>query len=714
MGNGSQKDHAKAWETEPMSGNAEQMSHFAITVCIPLYNVEKWLSECLDSVVVQSIWHKVFVIIIDDGSQDAGPDIAREFCGHYPEQTQLIYHGANKGTLATRYTAIAELRTPYAMFLDSDDLLPPNACELLYQTITAKQADMIMGRSVWKKKEHKTIMFPSNMYTQTYFDRYGEERNLCHCGNYSVGALQIWGKIYRSELLKLSLDGQLPAISWGEDKLFSVFIFAKAQRFFLLKQETHWRRKNVGSATESYSVMRTAHYLLCSLGLYRKAGQMRSGKLRREARSVRKHLQQPSEAISDPAERQKALALLADFDRQIPLRPASEELQNLEEKLLEEFGIPRLGDILELPEYVFYDASPAPPKCSIIIPVYNTRDYLAACLESVCLQSETAIEIIVVDDASPDDSWDMIQNYARRDTRIVPLRHEQNKGAGGARNTGIEAARSEWLLFLDSDDYIARNTVEVFLHKVSEYPQAELLVCGVVRVCDGKFSNYGGAPRSDLLINQPFEHYRHTRQPELFHCAWAKLWRRKLFTQSGLRFPEHMSAQDFALVPRLLYYMQSKETLFIPERLFYYQYRFGSLNNGRSKIAVQGLTGAVGILNGWGKTLEGSESHFLRHKVGKEVERWLARYSGDGELLAELINALPAHYTARYILQIAQRERDLQADCWYRFGQLSRKHKLWMLGKMLSKKLGLYKPLRLLLIIAGKVMRKLGKWIRHP
>ncbi len=104
--------------------------------------------------------------------------------------------------------------------------------------------------------------------------------------------------------------------------------------------------------------------------------------------------------------------------------------------MLKKSETPHPGDVLEHPEYVFYQAPPPPPKVSVIIPVHNTRDYLARCLESVCLQSETAIEIIVVDDASPDESWDMIQNYARRDPRIVPFRHKQNKHLGGGTKHG--------------------------------------------------------------------------------------------------------------------------------------------------------------------------------------------------------------------------------------------------------------------------------------
>ena len=107
-----------------------------------------------------------------------------------------------------------------------------------------------------------------------------------------------------------------------------------------------------------------------------------------------------------------------------------------------------------------------PPKVSVIIPVYNTESYLHRCLESVCLQTEPNIEIIIVNDASPDNSWRIIQEYVHRDSRIRTIRHEVNRHLGGARNSGIRAAKGEWLLFLDSDDYIRLDTIEIFFAKI--------------------------------------------------------------------------------------------------------------------------------------------------------------------------------------------------------------------------------------------------------
>ncbi|MEM9424411.1 MAG: glycosyltransferase family 2 protein, partial [Spirochaetota bacterium] len=116
------------------------------------------------------------------------------------------------------------------------------------------------------------------------------------------------------------------------------------------------------------------------------------------------------------------------------------------------------------------------PKVSIIIPVYNTGEYLKECLDSVCAQSEPDIEMIVVDDASTDGSGEVLTAYAQKDQRITAVRHPQNKRQGGARNTGIQMAQGTWLLFVDSDDTIRRDCVEILLELAERYPGADLIM----------------------------------------------------------------------------------------------------------------------------------------------------------------------------------------------------------------------------------------------
>ena len=94
-------------------------------------------------------------------------------------------------------------------------------------------------------------------------------------------------------------------------------------------------------------------------------------------------------------------------------------------------------------------------KLSIVIPVYNTAVYLKECLDSIINQTYSNIEIICVDDCSPDNSAEIIKEYAAKDNRIKYIKHSENKKQGAARNTGIDAASGKYITFIDSDDYLS-------------------------------------------------------------------------------------------------------------------------------------------------------------------------------------------------------------------------------------------------------------------
>ncbi len=102
---------------------------------------------------------------------------------------------------------------------------------------------------------------------------------------------------------------------------------------------------------------------------------------------------------------------------------------------------------------------------SIIIPVYNVERWLAACLDSVLSQDFTDYEIIIVDDCSPDKSYEIYEAYAKQHSCITVLKHSVNKRLGGVRNTGIRAAKGEWIVFLDSDDLMAQGALRFYYEK---------------------------------------------------------------------------------------------------------------------------------------------------------------------------------------------------------------------------------------------------------
>ena len=108
------------------------------------------------------------------------------------------------------------------------------------------------------------------------------------------------------------------------------------------------------------------------------------------------------------------------------------------------------------------------PKVSVIIPVYNTEKYLRKCLDSVCNQTLSDIEIICVNDCSTDNSFEILKEYALKDDRIKLIDFKENKGAAVARNTGIDEAKGEYIGFVDSDDFIDLDFYEKLYNKAIE------------------------------------------------------------------------------------------------------------------------------------------------------------------------------------------------------------------------------------------------------
>lgn len=120
------------------------------------------------------------------------------------------------------------------------------------------------------------------------------------------------------------------------------------------------------------------------------------------------------------------------------------------------------------------------PKVSIVVPIYNIEKYLPNCIESILSQTYTNIEIILVDDGSTDQSYNIIQKYAKKDHRIIVVR-QQNSGQSSARNTGLQKASGDFISFVDGDDEISPHFIESLLNPFlkSKSQKTALSVCGI-------------------------------------------------------------------------------------------------------------------------------------------------------------------------------------------------------------------------------------------
>ena len=120
-------------------------------------------------------------------------------------------------------------------------------------------------------------------------------------------------------------------------------------------------------------------------------------------------------------------------------------------------------------------------KVSVIVPVYNMEKYLRPCLDSICEQTLINIEILCINDGATDDSFKILTDYAKKDSRISII-NQKNSGVAAARNHGIEVAQGEYLIFMDADDwYPATDVLEVLYNCAIEHG---------VRICGGEFSDY--------------------------------------------------------------------------------------------------------------------------------------------------------------------------------------------------------------------------------
>ena len=125
-------------------------------------------------------------------------------------------------------------------------------------------------------------------------------------------------------------------------------------------------------------------------------------------------------------------------------------------------------------------------KISIIVPVYNIKEYLPSCLDSIIAQSFTDFELILIDDGSSDGSGDICEYYSLLDNRIRVC-HKANEGVSKARNFGIEIAEGEWIAFIDGDDYIVPEYLEALVNSISG-PGVGMACCNMLFVIpDGRW-----------------------------------------------------------------------------------------------------------------------------------------------------------------------------------------------------------------------------------
>lgn len=221
-------------------------------------------------------------------------------------------------------------------------------------------------------------------------------------------------------------------------------------------------------------------------------------------------------------------------------------------------------------------------KVSVIIPVYNVEKYLNECINSVVNQTYKNLEIILIDDGSPDNCPIMCDEWATKDERIKVF-HQQNGGLSVARNNGIEYSTGDYLCFLDSDDYIAENSVERAITCIEEN-DADIVCFGVFRV-----NEFGKILESTEKIEEKTISYNQAlldlANGKIHDYPVNKLYKRKVF--ENVRYPAGRVFEDIATTYKT--FLNSKKIYYLPQELYFYRKRERSIVSHMTNSSLNDL-----------------------------------------------------------------------------------------------------------------------------
>ncbi|MBT0607155.1 glycosyltransferase family 2 protein [Aequorivita echinoideorum] len=251
-----------------------------------------------------------------------------------------------------------------------------------------------------------------------------------------------------------------------------------------------------------------------------------------------------------------------------------------------------------------------PIDISIIIPVYNTQEYIMRCINSVLKQDLKNIEIIIVDDASTDTSYETILKIQRTDNRIKLLRLKENRGQAFARNLALSKAVGDYILFLDSDDFLEENVLKK-LYDISKKYDLDILEARYNKITDNKSEikpSYIKESMHDVLSGEEYV----AKSGDIAVVVWNKLWKRSFLNSNKIQF-EDRKFEDVDFVVRALLISQRVKS----EKIVIYNYIVRNNSTMTSGITLKKTQGYVSLMITLDKLIHKTQSVSMKKAIHK-------------------------------------------------------------------------------------------------
>lgn len=270
------------------------------------------------------------------------------------------------------------------------------------------------------------------------------------------------------------------------------------------------------------------------------------------------------------------------------------------------------------------------PLVSVIVPVYNVEPYLRRCVDSIINQTYKNLEIILVDDGSPDNCGQICDEYAKQDTRIKVI-HQKNSGLSIARNNGINIANGEYILFIDSDDYVSDRLIEICMKNIDNN---DMIIFDFIK-------DYGKNRNEVKVLNEKYhKNYNDLLRGILWDSipsyVWNKFYKKNIW--DNIRFPENTNFEDLVVMPQI--FLKTNKIKYINKKLYYYNcYNNNSISNNISSKNKYGMFLAF----------------YYRYKISKEKNmRELKQYS----MCRAVKNAVTAYGLNKYDKKLSLEQTD--------------------------------------------------------
>ena len=464
-----------------------------VSVIVPCYNVERFLHECLDSILNQSL-KEIEIICIDDGSTDKTIEILDTYTKKDSRLTYITQENQYAGVARNKGMEIA--RGKYLSFLDSDDFFEPIMLEEMYHQCEKDTADFCITGGATYDMSTNEVTYKYKVRHEKLPSKIPFSYKDIPNDIFSASFIAPWSKLYKKSFIDKN-KLQFQALQRSNDYFFTQSAMVLANRITIVDRCLFTYR--IGTSTSLvetmdqnpfcfYKANKALYDLLQEHSIYEDVKKS----FKRSALSGAHHalsMLKTKEAWLEVANFIKN-QYIPEFKLNVNPKEYTNLATNLE--MLEFFArntheeLKTHNPILRKDELTVMQVKPEfalklnnnAKKVSIIIPIHNGELYLEGCLRSVLNQSLKDVEVICIDDGSTDQTAEILARICDEDDRVVILTQEKN-GQSSARNAGLKIAQGEYIMFVDVDDLLMKLSVEQLYRKAKYYDVDDLF-------CEGK------------------------------------------------------------------------------------------------------------------------------------------------------------------------------------------------------------------------------------